>query len=80
MRASASDTGPAVGREAGGGGGMIVSMSWLFITASQCSDSTSGRAGPDGIEVTNPTQSAAIRGVSTGSTSMRRRRRPATSA
>ena len=59
---------------------MIVSMSWLSITASQCSDSTSGRASPDGIGVTRPTHSAAMRGVNTGSTSMCLGRRPATSA
>ncbi len=59
---------------------MIVSMSWLSITASQCRDSTSGRASPVGIGVTNPTHSEAMRGVRTGSTRMRRGRSPATSA
>ena len=80
IRASANDTDRLYGVRPPSGGGMMVSMSWLFITASQCNDSTRGRASPDGIGVTKPTHSAAMRGVSTGSTRIRRGRSPATSA
>ena len=55
-------------------------MSWSPITASHSSDSTSGRASPDGIGVTRPTHKLAIVGVRNGSTTISRRRRPATSA
>ena len=55
-------------------------MSCSCLTASHSSDSTNGRASPDGIGVTRPTHQLAIVGVSNGSTTINRRRRPATSA
>ena len=55
-------------------------MSCSWHTASHSSDSTSGRASPEGIGVTRPTHQLAIVGVRNGSTTITRRRSPATSA
>ena len=59
---------------------MTASMSCSDITASCSSDSTSGRASPDGIGVTKPTHQLAMLGVSSGSATMTRLRSPASSA
>jgi hypothetical protein len=59
---------------------MNVSMSCSVLTASHSSDSIRGLAKPEGIGVTRPTHKLAIVGVSQGSATINRRRKPASSA